>query len=32
MDSNRKEKLICEIFKIENPDVVEGYVNSPFRQ
>jgi hypothetical protein len=32
MDSNRKEKLLCEIFKIENPDAIEGYVNSPFRQ
>jgi hypothetical protein len=32
MDENRKEKLICEIFKIQNPDAIEGYVNSPFRQ
>ena len=32
MDSNRKEKLLCELFKIENPDAIEGYVNSPFRQ
>ena len=32
MDSNRKEKLLCEIFRIENPDAIEGYVNSPFRQ
>ena len=32
MDKNRKEKLLCELFKIENPDAIEGYVNSPFRQ
>ena len=32
MDKNRKEKLLCQIFKIENPDAIEGYVNSPFRQ
>jgi hypothetical protein len=32
MNDNRKEKLICEIFKIQNPDAIEGYVNSPFRQ
>ena len=32
MSENRKEKLLCEIFKIENPDAIEGYVNSPFRQ
>ena len=32
MNDNRKEKLLCEIFKIENPDAIEGYVNSPFRQ
>lgn len=32
MDENRKEKPIWEIFKIENPDAIEGYVNSPFRQ
>ena len=32
MSDNRKEKLLCEIFKIENPDAIEGYVNSPFRQ
>ncbi|MDD2300700.1 MAG: hypothetical protein PHU69_13820 [Fermentimonas sp.] len=27
MDKNRKEKLLCEIFKIENPDAIEGYEN-----
>ena len=32
MNDNRKEKLLCEIFKIQNPDAIEGYVNSPFRQ
>lgn len=27
MNENRKEKLLCEIFKIENPDAIEGYEN-----
>ena len=27
MDKNRKEKLLCEIFRIENSDVIEGYEN-----
>jgi len=27
MSQNRREKLICEIFRIENPDVIEGYEN-----
>jgi len=27
MDKNRKEKPISEIFKIENPDAIEGYEN-----
>lgn len=27
MDSNKKEKPLCELFKIQNPDAIEGYEN-----
>lgn len=32
VDENEEDKLIREKFKIQNPDAIEGYVNSPFRQ